>query len=69
MHPPLGPPYFPVSVGLWLSFTLWQMGKYKLVYTTYIFLVLCYLTQDTQDNILKTHPFSCKFHDVIVINN
>ena len=70
VHPPWGPPYYLVSLGLrivaWLSCILWLMSTQNQVHTIHVFLAPSYFTQD---DILKFHPFACKIHDVFVLNS
>jgi hypothetical protein len=69
-RPSLEPPYYPVSLSLWivawLSWTLWLMSTYKWVPTMSVCLALSYLIRD---DILKFHLFSWKIHDDFVFNS
>lgn len=62
-HALYGPPYFPVTLGLWtlawLSWSIRLMSTYKWLHT--IFLALDHLIQD---DILKFHLLGYKIHEV-----
>ena len=69
-HMALGPPYSPVSLGLWivtfLACTLYLMSTCKWVLTIWVLQALHTLSQDDS---LKFHPFTCKIHDIFIFNS
>jgi hypothetical protein len=70
MYPPLVPPYYPLSFGSMdcSMVILYFMANVHFYVSTYqsIFLVLGYLIQD---DILKFHLCTCKFHAIFVFNS